>query len=104
MNNHDSLYHEINPFYKTSGTTPVERWKDRVRAIMLLLLGWVVGGTGLVVALIYTWHSEMVSLWTKAILTTGDLFMLSALVWMTAEVAYTFRTDWIHYKDRKENP
>lgn len=47
MNNHDTLEHEIIPFYKTSGTTPIERWKYRVRAIMLLFLGWVVGGTGL---------------------------------------------------------
>lgn len=103
MNNHDTLEHEIIPFYKTSGTTSIERWKDRVRAIMLLFLGWVVGGTGLVVALIYTWHSEMVSLCVKATLTTGELFMLSALVWMTAEVAYTFYTDWVHYKSRKGN-
>ena len=93
----------MKPIYKTAGTTPRERWKNRAQVIALLILGWGVGGIGLGVASTRAWHSGVLPLWVKIVFTLWTLIVLSFLACMTADAARTSRNDWILYKARSRN-
>ena len=87
--------------YKTAGTTSRERWKNRAQLMALLILGWGVAGTSLVLASTTLWHSSEAPLWLKIMLALWDLIMFGGLALMTADVVHTFRTDWILHKARR---
>lgn len=87
--------------YKTAGTTPRERWKDRAQVMALLILGWVLGGISVVLVSTILWYSGGAPLWFKTVFAVGDLIMLWGFVLMSADVVHAFRTDWILHKARK---
>lgn len=89
--------------YKTAGTMPRERWKNRAQVIALLILGWGVCGIGLGVASTRAWHSGVLPLWVKIVFTLWTLIVLSFLACMTADAARTFRNDWILYKAKERS-
>lgn len=89
--------------YKTAGTTPRERWKNRAQIIAVLILGWGVGGIGLGVVFTSVWHSEVLPLWSKIAFTVGAFLMPSGFVYMTVETVRTLRNDWILYKAKERS-
>ena len=89
--------------YKTTGTTPSEWWENWAKVIALLILGWGVGGTSLVLVSVLLWYSGGAPLWLKAVLALWDLIVFGAFATMSADVVRTFRTSWILNKTRKGN-
>ena len=86
--------------YKTAGTTPRERWKNRAAAVAYIIL-YTLLVAGMVWWFVTAGLDRSFPLWARWALIAGT----GLLVWdYTRELLMaisTFRTDWILYKARK---